>query len=203
MEKKEMLKIVKGLPFDKEISILKYEDYEIFLLRPSQLSARFKKYDVHKNFQIWLRKEKRQFRPNHLSVFIDVFLRSRSLPNKKKELLLTFDNIFYGEDPDDELKLLQNQKFEHYLNPLLITGYLAQLFIVEQEYCYHRESNFDPPTLFFQGWLRQFIDSNKEVDNLCMSVCNGQPPVAKYVQLENKKSKKYCTDLIPLWYLKE
>ena len=54
---------------------------------------------------------------------------------------------------------------------------------------------------FYQGWVREVIDAHKEIDNLCMSVANGQPPAAKYVNLENKISKNYVKKLEPLWYL--
>lgn len=97
--------------------------------------------------------------------------------------------------------LVDGQHFEHYLNSLKIIANLAQLLIIEQSYGYHGESNFDPPTLFFQGWVRQFIDSPKEIDNLCMSVCNRQPPLAIYTAKENRKNKKFQNNLSPLWYI--
>lgn len=201
MNKQVVTNIIKTLPFDTEFHIFEQDEVMIYVRRPSELSKRFKSYDVKKNFQIWLKEADREFKPNHLRVLIDLFLRSRSCPNMKKKILLAFDKIFYGEDPEIALKELTSKKFEHYLTPLLITGYLFQLFIIEQEYNYQKESKFDPPTLFLHGWVRQFIDANKEVDNLCMSVCNGQPPAAKYVKFENKKDKKYNPNLKQLWYL--
>jgi hypothetical protein len=78
---------------------------------------------------------------------------------------------------------------------------LSQLFIIEQDYNYEGESNYDPPTLFYQGWVRQFIDSSKEIDNLAMSVCSRKPPTAKYTSLENKKHKKFRDENTSLWYL--
>ncbi len=201
MLKSEMFKIVKELPFDNKKTIFKKGDTEIQLFRPSKLSTRFKDYDVNKNFQIWLKEGEREFRPNHLRVMIDLNLRARSRQDLKKDLLLTFDNIFYGKDPEKELANLSKEKFEHYLNDLLIIGVLAQLFIIEQEYGYEKESMFEPPTLFFQGWIREFIDNPKEIDNLCMSVCNGQPPLARYVNKENKKNKSYVKESSALWYL--
>lgn len=201
MLKSEMFKIVIELPFDNKWTVFKIGNTEIQLLRPSKLSARFKEYDPQKNFQIWLKEGEREFRPNHLRVMIDLNLRVRSRQDLKRELLIAFDNIFYGEDPEKELFKLSNQKFEYYLNDLLVIGVLAQLFIIEQEYGYHKTSKFEPPTLFFQGWIRQFIDNVKEIDNLCMSVCNGQPPLAKYVNLENKKHKFYVKESPALWYL--
>jgi len=201
MFKSEMFKVVKDLPFDNKKTIFKKGDIEIQLFRPSKLSARFKDYDVKKNFQIWLKDGDREFKPNHMRVMIDLNLRVRSREDLKKELLLAFDNIFYGKDPEKELAKLSKEKFEHYLNDLVVIGVLAQLFIIEQEYGYDKESMFDPPTLFFQGWIREFIDNPKEIDNLCMSVCNGQPPLTKYVNCENKKHKLYVKESPALWYL--
>lgn len=203
MLKSDMFKIVKELEFDKKKTVFKVGGIEIQLYRPSVLSARFKDYDVKKNFQIWLKDGTREFRPNHLRVMIDLNLRIRSREDFKSELLLAFDNIFYGNDPEVELKKLSGENFDHYLNDLILIGVLNQLFIIEQEYGYHRESMFDPATLFFQGWIRSFIDSPKEIDNLCMSVCNGQPPLVKYTYKENAKHKKYESDFKPLWYLEE
>jgi len=201
MNKSSMLNIVKKLPFDVKQSVYKEGNIEVQLFRPSSLSKRFKSYDVKKNFQIWLKEGTREFRPNHLRVMIDLNLRVRSRGDLKEKLLSSFDNIFYGKDSLKELENLKDEKFAHHLNLLTIIGVLSQLFIVEQEYCYHRESKFDPPTLFYQGWVREFIDSPKEIDNLCMSVCSGQPPLAKYVALENKKNRKFINNLQPLWYL--
>ena len=199
-----MFNIVRELEFDNKKTIFKKGDVEIQLYRPSVLSARFKDYDVKKNFQIWLKEGKREFRPNHLRVMIDLNLRTRSRADLKEKLLIAFDNIFYGKDPEEELANLSKEKFEHYLNDLIIIGVLSQLFIIEQEYGYHKESKFEPPTLFFQGWIRSFIDSPKEIDNLCMSVCSGQPPKASYVNLENKKSKKWIIkEPTPAWYIKK
>jgi hypothetical protein len=199
-----MFEIVKGLKPDTKLTVYSKNKTEIYLLRPGTAPSRFKHYDLKKNFQIFLREDKREFRPNHLRIMIDLHLRVRSRPDLKKELLKAFDDIFYGADPDKVISKLKKEKFEHFLNPLGIVANLSQLFIIEQEYNYAGESNFEPPTLFFQGWIRQFIDSSKEIDNLCMSVCKGQPPASKYTLQENKKNlKKYKKDNPPLWYIKE
>ncbi len=197
-----MLKIVKNLEFDTKKVVYEEGDTQIYIFRPSKLSKRFKDYDLKKNFQIWLKEENREFRPNHLRIMIDLNLRIRSRPNLKEKLLVAFDNIFYGADPDKEVEDLSEEHFEHYLNSLPLIANLVQLFIVEQVYCYHKESKFDPPTLFFQGWVREFIDSPKEIDNMCMSVASGQPPKAQYTEKESKKSKKYEKKLSSLWYIK-
>ncbi len=201
MKKADMFKIVQDLPFDTLQTVFQKSKEAVHILRPSELAKRFKDYDVKKNFQIWLSEDKREFRPNHLRVMIDLNLRVRNRSDLKKDLLLAFDHIFYGGDPEVELSTLATINYQHFLNDLTVIGFLAQLFVIEQEYCYHKESKFSPPTLFLQGWIRQFLDSPKEIDNLCMSVCNGQPPAAKYVKFENGKDKSFKKELKPLWYL--
>lgn len=207
MKKQDMQRLIKDMPKDKDILVYCDEDYDVFLLRPSVLSPRFRNYDVNKNFQIWLleKKHSRKFRPNHLRVFIDLNLRVRSRPDLTNRLLGAFDKIFAGEDPEIVLREFSKEKFEFELNRIQVIGVLSQLFIIEQEYGYNKDSKYDPPSLFYQGWVREFIHNPKEIDNLCMSVSKGQPPTAKYVSVENKKSHKY--DLLklmkPLWYLDE
>jgi len=197
-----MFNIVKELKFDTKFVV--YDDGKslAYIYRPSIPPKKYKNYDHNKNFQIWLKEGNREFKPNHLRIMIDLNLRVRSRPDLKKQLLSAFDNIYYGKDPEQELRILEKEKFEHFLNKIMLIGILSQLFHIEQEYNYNKISKFDPPNLFLQGWIREFIDSPKEIDNLCMSVCNRQSPNSNYVKLENKKDKKYKNNLRELWYLK-
>ena len=200
----DMYSIVKELVFDKEYTVFSRDDYRLFILRPSEVSKRFKNYDPKRNFQIWLAEGKDEpFMPNHLRVFIDLSLRVRSKPDTKKELLLAFDDIFYGVDPDIALKNLSNVHFEHYLNSLPIIGHLSQLFIIEQLHGYtsSRDSKYDPPTLFYQGWVRTFLDGPREIDQLCMSASSRQPPSPSYTRMDDKNRIEYKKNPPKLWYL--
>lgn len=198
MEYDEIFDIIKELKFDVPTTIFVENNVEIFVLRPSKA---FKNYDINKNFQIFIKDDGRQFRPNHLRVMIDLHLKVRSRPDLKNELLNAFDRIFYKENSLFAIHNLLNENFEHYLNSISIIAVLSQLFILEQDYNYEGVSNYNPPTLFYQGWIRQFIDSSKEIDNLAMSVCSRQPPAAKYTSLENRKHKKFKENNPFLWYL--
>jgi hypothetical protein len=201
MDYKHAFELVKELEYDKECTVYSEKDIIVFITRPSKLSRKFSDYDSSKNFQIWLQSGSEKFRPNHLRILIDVNLRSKSRPDLKEELLKAFDSIYYGEDPLHTLQNLQNETFRFYLNDIMTIGILHQLLLIEQAYAYHGESHFDPPNLFLQGWIREFIDGPKELDNMCMSVAHGQPPLARYVSMENKKDKKYVNNLGELWYL--
>src|SRR5690606_17418102 len=116
---------------------------------------------------------------------IDLHLRSISRPDLKRELLLAFDEIFYKKDTFISIQKLVNEEFRFCLNSLQLIAVLHQLFLIEQELNYTKESHYDPVTLFYQGWIRQSIDSTKEIDNIVMSICRFQPPTAKYTCKEN------------------
>ncbi|BAI61680.1 hypothetical protein MCP_1608 [Methanocella paludicola SANAE] len=204
MKKNELLAKIEKLEFDKKSTInIDNDNAELYVIRPSVLPGSLRnEYDVKKNFQIWLNHHYRNFKPNHLRVFIDLNLRVRARPDLKNKLLMAFDNIFYGSDPLEEVRVFDNEQFPHYLNSIKTIACLSQLFLIEQELNYTRESNFDPKNLFYQGWIRQFIDNPKEIDNMCMSVARFQPPTSQYTDKENKKNRRYQPNLKPLWYLK-
>jgi len=198
MEYSDLLYEIKSLKIGNSISIFNEYGVEIFISRPEKA---FKDYKLEKNFQVFIKEGERTFRPNHLRVMLDLNLRVRSRPDLKNDLLNSFDDIYYRKNSIVSIQNLESEKFEHFLNPIKVIAILSQLFIIEQDFNYDRESNFEPPTLFYQGWIRQFIDNTKEIDNLAMSLCNRQPPSAKYTNLENKKSKKFIEQLPRLWYL--
>ncbi|MBU4451641.1 MAG: hypothetical protein KJ851_02485, partial [Nanoarchaeota archaeon] len=80
MKYNELLGIIEDLRFDTKKTIcIDEEGTEVYVIRPSELPKNLKnKYDIKKNFQIWLKEGTREFRPNHLRVFIDLNLRVRS-----------------------------------------------------------------------------------------------------------------------------
>ena len=204
MDREAMTAFVRDLPKDRHVNVYKDEKVEISLFRPSKLPSRMdpEKYNVDKNFQIWLHLEDgRKFKPNHLRVFIDLGLRSKGRPRLKRELCLAFDSIYNGKSPTEAISELQKEDFPLKLNSIAVIAHLVQLMVIEQEFNYLGPSKFEPKTLFFQGWIRAFLDSFKEIDNLCMSAARGQPPLVRYTWMENKKHARYREERPELWYL--
>ncbi len=205
MRFEELLGVVKSLPFEEKRTICIDSGTELYLLRPTMPSQNLKhdNYDPLRNFQIWLKEgDHPAFMPNHLRVLIDLNLRSRTRPDLKRELLAVVDNIFYGADPDTAIGVLLKEHFSGHLNSLRIIANLHQLFIAEQLHGYPRESNYDPPSLFFQGWVRCFIDSPKEIDEMCMRAGKGYSAPVCYTSRENRKRKRIFTENLPRqWYL--
>lgn len=196
----DILEKVKKIWVWKKETILKWEEFEIYVFRPEK---QFKDYDINNNFQIYLKLSNwREFRPNHLIVMIDLNLRIRSNLNKKEDLLKLFDNIFYKKPFKEDLDKLKAFNFDHFLYDLEIIAILYLLFLIEQDYNYpDKKSNYNPKTLFLHWWVRQFICNWKEIDNLVMSVCRFQPPMVKYTYEDDLNHKRYNENRKDLWYL--
>lgn len=202
MTYEEMKDIVLELPFDTMTEVYNNSEQAILIYRPSTLSKRFKDYNVNTNFQVFLRiGNDKPFRPNHLRLLIDLKLRVRELPQAKEELLIAFDKIFYGEDPLFAIKSLNHIRFTQYINPIDITAILAQLFIIEQDIGYGGKSTFDPPSLYIHGWIRTFIASEQEIDQIVYRICRNTPPAVKYTYQDNKNHRNYKPNAENLWYL--
>lgn len=197
----DMKDFVIALPFDTMTEVYSNGKQSILIYRPSTLSERFKNYDVNTNFQVFLKiGDDKPFRPNHLRLLIDLKLRSRELPQAKEELLIAFDKIFYGADPLEAIEPLTHIRFTQYINPIDITAILAQLFIIEQNIGYGEKSTFDPPSLYIHGWIRTFIISEQEIDQIIYRICRNTPPAVKYTCQDNKKHPKYNPNAEYLWY---
>lgn len=197
----DMKQIVLNLPFDTMQEVYNNGEQAILIFRPSKLTARFNKYDVNTNFQIFLQiGNDEPFRPNHLRMLLDLKLRVREFPEEKETLLAAFDNIFYGDEPLDAIKHLTYIRFTQYINPIDITAILAQLFIIEQDIGYGGRSTFDPPSLYLQGWIRTFIDADQEIDQVVYRICRNTPPAVKYTCQDNKNHAKYNPRADVLWY---
>lgn len=197
----EMTTVAQKLPFDKPITIYKSQGYEISFKRPSTLSARFKHYDINTNFQIYLEEpNQKPYKPNHLRLLFDLYFLSRENPNQKNDILEAFDKIFYGEDALTAIDKLTTLNCQQSLSPIDINAILALSFIVEQNIGYGNKSKFFPPSLYIQGWIRTFIDSDKPLDKLCYSICRNNPPEAKYTCKDNAYNKRYTPNNTVLWY---
>lgn len=201
MQYDKMLDKILTLPFDTMTEVYANDTQKVLVFRPSTLSTRFKDYDVNTNFQIFLQiGNDKPFRPNHLRLLLDLKLRSRELPATVNDLLLTFDEIFYGADPLEAVKHIENINYTQFINPIDITAVLAQLFIIEQNIGYGGKSTFNPPALYIQGWIRTFIASEQEIDQIVYRICRNTPPAVKYTCQDNKNHKKYSKNAQPLWY---
>lgn len=159
-------------------------------------------YITNYNFQIFLKiGDDKPFKPNHLRLLIDLKLRAREIPQSRIELLTAFDKIFYGAEPLKAISPLTHINFTQYINPIDITAVLAQLFIIEQNIGYGNKSTFNPPSLYIHGWIRTFIASDQEIDQIVYRICRNTPPTVKYTCQDNKNHPEYNPNAKLLWYI--
>lgn len=202
MQYDDMFSIVRDLPFDTEEEVYLSDTARIYLLRPSELPRNYSSYNPKTNIQIWLEEpQKKPFKPNHLRILIDLKLRIREHPALRYKFLEAFDRIFYGEDPLYAIEPLQKYHYTQHIGSLEATAILAQLFIIEQEYSFNGRTKYNPPSLYIQGWIRCFINSDAEIDILCRRICSFTPPPTQYTCCDDMNHKKYSGTASPLWYI--
>ena len=176
----DMLNLVLALPFDTMKEVYSNGEQSLLIFRPSTLSKRFKNYDVNTNFQIFLKiGDDKPFKPNHLRLLIDLKLRAREIPQSRIELLTAFDKIFYGAEPLEAISPLTHINFTQYINPI----------------------DINPPSLYIHGWIRTFIASDHEIDQIVYRICRNTPPAVKYTCQDDKNHPKYNPNAELLWYI--
>lgn len=203
----KVFKELENLALDKKLLIYDNDEYQIYVFRPSKLDKEYKakNYDVNKNLQIWLKRNDNdyEFMPTHLRVLINLKLMVMNQPEIADELSIAFDRIFYKEDPLQVTKNISISK--RYIDDLDVTAVLAQLFLIEQEIGFAGESKYDPKSLWFQGWVRTFLNEPKEIEKVVKSIFGfggayGAPKEAYTKQDNKKKNKTYNPEAKPLWY---
>ena len=203
----KVYKKLENLALDKKLLIYDNDEYQIYVLRPSKLDKEYKdkNYDVNKNLQIWLKRNDTgyKFMPTHLRVLINLKLMVMNQPELADDLSIAFDKIFYKEDP---LKVINNINIsKRYIDDLDITAVLAQLLLIEQEIGFAGKSKYDPKSLWFQGWIRTFLNEPKEIEKIIKSIFGFKgasgAPKEEYTKQDNKKKiKTYNPNAKPLWY---
>ena len=202
MNYEELKEFVYSIPFDVMMEVYRNEDVVLSVFRPTKLSKRFKNYDVNKNFQIFLQEgTEKEFRPNHLRMFIDLKLRVMEHPELKKDLLEAFDRIFYGEDPCKAVANVKKHNFSLCLNSIDIIANLAQLFLLEQNEGFGKKSKYDPPSLYLQGWIRTFLNDSSTIDDLLKALTRNNPPKVCYTKNDDKNHIEFTGYREPLWYM--
>lgn len=197
----ELERIIIDLPFDEEKEIYSNKGQTLYVVRPRELSERFKEYDASKNIQIWLKIDgKKPFKPNHFRLLIDLYTRVRECPESKDILLEVFDRIFYGEDPLKLMHLLAPYTYTQAINPIDIEVVLAQLFIAEQNIGFGKKSKYNPRSLYIQGWIRTFINADYEIDQVISGISYNRPPLVGYTKQDDQNHKEYNPNAKPLWY---
>lgn len=182
-----------SLPFETSESIIKENGVEVYILRPEKPSPNLKQsYNKNDNFQVWLRIEDKRSEPEHKDYFDDLYSRVRSNSHLIEKYDSLFENIFYGGDPVVLSREIQEDLLDGVSYNLIICAVCAQLFIIEQDVNRKNNSLYNPPSLFFMGYLRSVLDLNTNYELLLTnSFKDGRHfsvlPNIKYTYIDNSK----------------
>lgn len=178
MEFNTLIDLIRKLKIRESRTIYKtWSNEKIFVLRPEKQSATLKrKYKRELNFQIWLQKSNGlEFKPNHLRVLIDFYLKKMSRPDLSKTILECLEKIFNGGDPEKIVGKFKDEEFRMKIDDIDTNFYLTQLFFVEQAINY-THGKVQPPQAFLMGYLRVLFETDVEIDKMCWSAPRNPPP---------------------------
>lgn len=200
----ELIDMAKKMQVGEEVRVYSLEGVDFILRRPEKSGRSLKReYKPETNLQIWIKEKcKDEFMPNHLRILLDLEFKMLFRPEYKEDLLLIFDELFYGEDPDVLYEEVKDLQYPKELRDLRYDLYLTQLFFVEQAVSYSFKSRFDPKYLYLQGWIRCLLMREMEIDKLLWSAMRNPPPV-KFTKKDNRMHREYDPNVGPLWYTTE
>ncbi|MEM4245254.1 MAG: hypothetical protein QXR60_03570 [Candidatus Nanoarchaeia archaeon] len=184
MDYKQLLEVIKKLEFDKPQIIYSFDDgTQLFIVRPRQLGKSLKskdKYDIKTNFQIFMNKgREKPFRPNHLRVLLDLYLKKVSEPLSAEIIFSVLEEIYKGKDPLDFKEELSPLKFRMSLDSPFINVCCAQLFMAEQDINYIH-GKIKPPRAYIMGYIRLIKKGEENIDKVLWNSVR-HPPRKEFI----------------------
>lgn len=156
------------------------ENTEIFVNKPLKVPTKLKnsaRYDPKKNFQIGLiKKDKKEFLPNHLRIMMDLELKKREDPEKAKILFDAIEDIYDGKDPFEYKQELIKYNFKKGFEDSLTDLCLIQLFFAEQDLNYVF-GKVQPPRDYLMGYIRIIRLNIEEIDKLLWNSTRHPPRI--------------------------
>ena len=173
----ELLKVIESVKIGNSKTIYKLDDVELYIHRPEKLGASLKRkdYDPKKNFQIFMKTPgKKDFKPNHLRVLLDLHLKHESDPKLSERIFEVMEAVYKGEDPLKFSKEISKMKFRMQLDSAIVNVCSAQLFMAEQEINYTK-GKVQPPRAYLMGYIRMIRTGNFEIDKILWSSTRHPP----------------------------
>jgi len=129
---------------------------------------------------------KKEFRPTHIRLLFDLYLKRTSDEEDAKKLFLLLEKVFNGEDPERLAPEALQLTFPMQLDDPDVNLYYAQLLMIEQDFNYgpkgRKKSNFDPPRTFLMGFIRWVASGEIDIDKIIFRAIKNKPPPHKYVR---------------------
>ena len=125
-----------------------------------------------------------EFRPTHVRLFFDLFLKNLSNSKHAKILFQLFERLYDGEDPEKLANEAAKLNFTMQLDDADVNLFYGQLLMIEQEFNYGpqgcKKGKVQPPREFFMRFIRWIASEDEEIDKIITNAVRNWPPPVKY-----------------------
>lgn len=130
---------------------------------------------------------KEEFRPTHIRLIIDLYIKRESNSLGAKSLFLALEKIFKGEDPKNLLNELALIKFPMFLDSAEVNLYVAQLLMIEQDFNFGpnapKKSKLNPPREYLMRFIRWVASGDSTIDRIIFAAAGRKfPAPEKYAK---------------------
>lgn len=127
---------------------------------------------------------KEKFKPTHIRLIVDVFLKGCSYPKGAEKLLGLFERLFNGEDTTALVAEAKPLEFPMKFDSAETNLYYLQLLFVEQDINYgptsKKPSKMKLPRNFLMSFVRFAMSGDQEIDKVVFLAVRNLPPPKKY-----------------------
>ncbi|MEM5793066.1 MAG: hypothetical protein QXY45_01745 [Candidatus Aenigmatarchaeota archaeon] len=137
-----------------------------------------------------LTSEGKKFRPTHVRLLFDLYLKKISNKKDAEKLFFILEKIYRGDDPEKYSNDVLCLKFPMKLDDADVNLYYTQLLMIEQEFNYGihgcKKGKVEPPREFLMRFIRWVASGENEIDKVITNAVRNWPPPLKYSRISNK-----------------
>jgi hypothetical protein len=126
----------------------------------------------------------REFRPTHIRLLFDLYLKRISAPQQAKKFFEIANYVYEKEDPAKYSPEALKLQFPMQLDDPDVTFYYMQLLMIEQEFNYGplgcKHGKVLPPREFLMRFIRWVASGDEEIDRIIQLAVRNMPAPAKY-----------------------
>ena len=125
-----------------------------------------------------------EFRPTHVRLLFDIYLKRLSNPEHAKRMFGAIDLVYAQEDPVAVSRKVERLRFPMQLDEPDTILYYTQLLMIEQEFNYGprgcKPGKVQPPREFLMRFIRWIASGEMEIDNIITAAVRNWAPRAEY-----------------------
>lgn len=176
----ELFPILRGLKLDeRKLVYTSKKGTKVFAIRTDKICP-------HDFAVALLIPGREEFRPTHVRLLFDLYLKQLSNDKDAKILFLTMEKIYDGEDPEKLAEKVLELKFPMQLDDADVNLYYTQLLMIEQEFNYGpqgcKKGKVEPPREFLMRFIRWIASGKEEIDKIITNAVRNWPPPKKYAK---------------------